>query len=52
MKIEGMIVNETSVGSPARAERDILGVIVDVCLLIQAAFVVREEPVCDLGIHS
>ena len=43
--------NITSVGSPARAEHDVLGVILGVFLPIQATFVF-EEPVCDVGTPS
>ena len=51
MKIEGLIADMTSVGSPARAERDILGVILDVLWPIQSAFVARV-PLCDVGVPS
>ena len=52
MKIEWSIVNETSVGSPAKAKRDLLGMILDSHFLageplFQASFVV-EEPLCDV----
>ena len=38
----------TSVGSPDRAERAILGMILGVFWPIQAVFVARE-PLCDVG---
>ena len=51
MKIEWLIANETAVRSPARAECDIVGVILDVFWPIQAIFVVGE-PLCDVRIPS
>ena len=51
MKIEWLVVDVTSVGSPDRAELDIFGVILDVFLPIQATFVV-QEPLCDVEIPS
>ena len=47
MKIERLIADITSVGSPARTERDILRVILDVFLQIQATFVAGES-LCDI----
>ena len=41
----------TAVGSPDRAERAILGMILGVFWSIQATFVVGE-PLCDVGIPS
>ena len=49
MKIEWFVTDETAVGSPNRAERAILGVILGVFWSIQAVFVVRE-PLYDVGI--
>ena len=49
--MELLVANVTFVGSPDRAERDILGMLFDVFWSIQAAFVVGE-PLCDVGIHS
>ena len=49
MKIEGLIANVTPVGSPARAERECLGSILDVFGSIQAAFMVGA-PLCGLEI--
>ena len=51
MKIEYLIANETSVGSPAKVERDIFWMIYGVCWPVQAAIVVGE-PLCDVGISS
>ena len=51
MKIEGLIADVTSVGSPSRKERDSLGVILDVFWQVQAAFV-RGETFCDSGVLS
>ena len=51
MKIEWLVANEISVGSPARVEHGIFGVIFDVFWLIQAAFMVGE-PICDVRIPS
>ena len=51
MKIEWLITNATSVGPPARAEHDILGMILDVIRPVQPAIVVKE-PLCDMEIHS
>ena len=48
MKRKWLVANVTSVGSPARAERHILGTIFGVFWSIQAAFVVGE-PICDIG---
>ena len=39
MKTEWLVADATPAGSPARAERDILGVILDVFWSIQAVFV-------------
>ena len=47
MKIEWLVTNVTSVGSPDRAEHAILGAILGIFWPIQATFVV-EEPVYDL----
>ena len=46
MKIEWLIANMTAVRSPDRAERDMLGMILDVFWPIQAASVVGET-LCD-----
>ena len=43
MKTERLVTNVTAVGSPDRAKRDILGVILDVFWSIQATFVVGES---------
>ena len=51
MKIEWLIANETAVRSPARAECDIVGVILDVFWPIQAISV-AEKALCDVGIPS
>ena len=51
MKLEGLFPDVTPVGSPVRAEREILGTILDIYLPIPATFVVRE-PVCDVGTPS
>ena len=47
MKIEWLITNVTAVGPPARAKRDILGMMLDVFWPIQATFVIGES-FCDL----
>ena len=49
MKIEWLVTNVTAVGSPDRAKRAILGVILagDFFCPIQAVFVVKE-PLCDV----
>ena len=47
MKIEWLIADVTSGGSPAKAEREMLGVILGVFLPIKAAFVVGE-PLCEV----
>ena len=52
MKIEWLVTDVTPVGSPDRAERDILGMIFDVFQPIQAAIVVGREPLCDMRIPS
>ena len=51
MKIKWLIANVTAAGSPARAKRDILEVMLDVFWPIQATFVIGE-PFCDLQIPS
>ena len=52
MRIERLFANVTPVGSPDRAERAILGVIlVSVFWLIQSAFVVGK-PRCGVGSPS
>ena len=52
MKIEWLIADVTAVGSaPARAERYLFGVILDIFWPIHATFVVGEL-FCDLGIPS
>ena len=51
MKIGRLVADARSVGSPDRAEHDLLGVILSVFLPIQATFVVRET-FCDVGILS
>ena len=48
MKIEGLVTDVTSVGSPDRANRGIFGVILDIFWTMQAA-IVAGEPLCDLG---
>ena len=50
MKSEWLVANVLSVGSPDRAERDILGVILGVFWPVQATFV-GGEPLCDVGIY-
>ena len=42
MKNERLVADVTSVGSPARAKRDIFGMILDIFWPIQANFVVGE----------
>ena len=49
MKTKWLVANVTAVESPARAKRDILGMILDGFPPIQADFVVGE-PVCGVGI--
>ena len=49
IKREWLIANVTSVGFPARAEREMLRLILDIIWPIQAA-IVAGETVCDLGI--
>ena len=51
LKIESLVADVTPVRSPARAERDILGMVLDVFWPIQDTFVVGE-PLCDVGISS
>ena len=53
MKIESLVSAVTAVGSPNRAERAMLGVILAGCLFwpIQDIFVVAE-PLCDVGTSS
>ena len=51
MKIEWLVTDVTAVGSPDRAGRAILGVILAVFLSTWATLVVGE-PFCDLGIPS
>ena len=51
MKIDWLVADSSSVGSPDRAEHDILGVILAIFWPIQATFVVGE-PFCDVGISS
>ena len=51
MKIEWLVNNVIPVRSPARAEREFWGVIVEVFWPIQATFV-DEEPLCDLETPS
>ena len=46
---EWLAADVTPVGSPAKDERDILGMILDVVWPIQASFVVGE-PLCDIEI--
>ena len=48
MKTERLIANVTPVGSPDRAEHDILGVILGVFWPSQAVLL-AEEPLCDVG---
>ena len=51
MKIELLVSNVTAVGSPDKAQRDILGMILDACWRLRAAFA-DGEPLCDVGIPS
>ena len=51
MKIEWLVANVTTVGSPDRAKHAILGIILDIFGSFQAIFVVREL-LCDVGIPS
>ena len=51
MKIEWLVTDVKAAGSPARAERAILGMILDVFVTIQAIFVIGE-PLCDVGTPS
>ena len=50
MKVEWLVTNVTSVGSPARTEHDIGGVFG--MLLPIKAVVVVGKPLCDVGIRS
>ena len=53
MKIKWLVTKVTAVGSPYRAKRAILGVILAGRFLpIQAVFVVGGELVCDVGTPS
>ena len=58
MKLEWLIADVIPVGSPDRAERVILGVILGVYWAIQGVFwsikavFVVGEPLCDVGTHS
>ena len=47
MKVVWLVANVTAVGSPDRAECDIVGVILGNFWPVQATFVVRE-PLCDV----
>ena len=49
MKIEWLVTDVTSIGSPDRAERDIFGTILNVFWPIQAVFV-AGEPLCHVEI--
>ena len=51
MKIEWLVTNLTSVESPDRAKRDILGTFLNIFLLVQAV-IVTGEPLCGMGIPS
>ena len=51
MKREWLVADVTPVGSPNRAERAILGVILDAFWSIQVVCVVGE-PFCDVGTLS
>ena len=52
LKIEWLVANVTPVGSPARAEHDVLGLLLlDVGWPIQAIFLV-EKSLCDIAIPS
>ena len=51
MKTEWLVAGVTTVGSPDRVERAILGMVLGVFWSIQAIFVVRE-PLCDVGTPS
>ena len=51
MKIEWLVANVTPVESPDRAERDLLGMLLDVFWPIQATVMVGQ-PLCDIGIPS
>ena len=46
-----MIANVTYVGSPARGERDVLGMFLDLFQPVQPAIMVREQ-LCDVGMPS
>ena len=48
MKIEGLVADETAVGSPDRAKYDILEMLLGDFWSIQAAIVVGDSR-CDLG---
>ena len=51
MKIKWLVAGVTPVGSPAIAEREILGIILDIFQPVWPAIVVGE-PLSDLGIPS
>ena len=51
LKIEWLVADVIPVGSPARAERDILGMLLDVFWSIQAAFLIGGSR-CGLGVPS
>ena len=51
LNIEWLTANVPSVSSPAREERDVFGIILDVFWPVQPAIVVGE-PLYDLGIPS
>ena len=51
MKVEVLVADKTSVGSPVRAEREMLGILLDVFWPIQASFVVWKA-LCGLEIPS
>ena len=51
MKIEWLIADVTAAVPPDRAERDILGMILDICWPIQVVFMVRKS-LCDAGIRT
>ena len=51
VKIELLVTNVMTVGSPARTEREILGMTLNVFRPIQGTILVAES-LCDLGILS
>ena len=49
MKMESLVSDVTAVGSPDRAERAILGVILAGRLLVNSACICDWKPLCDVG---